>query len=287
MGLATNVAAFESGRNQDRLLSQNVLPMRHCQWYAVTAALGSVGASLFLLGSCSTLERAVVEPPQIEGAHFVGNKVCADCHSNITRIFPASPHARFYKDDLKWAAMAGCESCHGAGSEHVRVGGGRGKFIVNPGRDPTTCFQCHLEVHAEFNLPQHHPVIEKRMNCVQCHDPHGSDIMKPRGGLAMARLNESCAQCHREQARPFVFEHEALREGCTVCHTPHGSINSKLLVQRDANLCLKCHAQTQGGGSRMFIGKSDHSDLLPLGACWSAGCHPAIHGSNTSRRMYY
>ena len=155
------------------------------------------------------------------------------------------------------------------------------------GKDPATCFQCHLDIHAEFNLPQHHPVMENRMNCVQCHDPHGSDIMKPRGGLAMARLNENCAQCHREQARPFVFEHEALREGCTICHTPHGSINPKLLVQRDANLCLKCHAQTQSVSGRMFIGKQDHSSFVPLGACWSAGCHPAIHGSNTSRRMHY
>ena len=111
--------------------------------------------------------------------------------------------------------------------------------------------------------------------------------MKPRGGLAMARLNESCAQCHREQARPFVFEHEALREGCTVCHTPHGSINEKLLVERDANLCLKCHAQAQSASGRMFVGKQDHSGLLTLGTCWSAGCHPAIHGSNTNRKMHY
>jgi len=259
--------------------------------YAFAIVLALAGATSLFVSSCSTLDRSVVEPPRIEGAHFVGNKVCADCHTNIARIFPSSPHARFYKEDLTRAAMAGCESCHGPGSKHVQAGGGRGRFIVNPGKDASTCFQCHLEVHAEFNLPLHHPVIENRMNCVQCHDPHGSDIMKPHGGLAMARLNENCAQCHREQARPFVFEHEALREGCTVCHTPHGSINSKLLVQRDANLCLKCHAQTQTPGGlasgQLFIGKQDHSSFLPLGACWSAGCHPAIHGSNTSRKMHY
>ena len=81
------------------------------------------------------------------------------------------------------------------------------------------------------------------------------------GGLAMARRNQQCAQCHREQTRPFVFEHEALREGCVVCHTPHGSINSKMLVERDANLCLKCHAQVQGTGvasGDVFIGKIPH-----------------------------
>ena len=90
------------------------------------------------------------------------------------------------------------------------------------------------------------------MSCVQCHDPHGGDILKPKGGLAMARQNESCAQCHREQTRPFVFEHEALREGCAVCHNPHGSINEKMLVESDPNLCLRCHAQVQAPGGEHF-----------------------------------
>src|SRR5207247_3589645 len=138
--------------------------------------------------------------------------------------------------------------------------------------------------HAESNLPQHHPIREGKMNCVQCHDPHGMDIHKPAGGLMMARLNETCAQCHREQARPFVFEHEALREGCTVCHQPHGSINAKMLVQRDNNLCLKCHAQIPGAdstfGTKIFIGKSEHTANLRLGSCWSSGCHVSVHGSN-------
>ncbi len=173
--------------------------MKNLCHYAAAGSLAVIGFVALLVSSCSSLERAVVAPPRIEGAHFVGNKVCADCHTNIARIFPASPHARFYKDDLKWAPRTGCESCHGAGSEHVRVGGGRGRFIVNPGKNPETCFECHLEIHAEFNLPNHHPIVEGRMNCVQCHDPHGRDILKPARGLAMARLNESCAECHRSR----------------------------------------------------------------------------------------
>ncbi|MSU60270.1 MAG: hypothetical protein EXS35_19220 [Pedosphaera sp.] len=186
--------------------------------------------------------------------------------------------------------QSGCESCHGPGSKHIEAGGGRGKFIVNPGRDATACFQCHLQTHAEFNLPQHHPVLEKKMNCVQCHDPHGADILKPAGGLAMARLNQSCAQCHREQTKPFVFEHEALREGCAVCHNPHGSINKAMLVERDNNLCLKCHAQQQGslaGANGIYIGRENHTDKLKLGGCWSAGCHTAVHGSNFSPHQLY
>ena len=125
------------------------------------------------------------------------------------------------------------------------------------------------------------------MNCVQCHDPHGHDILKPAGGLAMARRNESCGACHREQARPFVFLHEAMWEGCVTCHTPHGSVNRKLLVQADNNLCLRCHAQVQDGPASLAIGKFDHSGFLRGRTCWSAGCHPSVHGSNINGKLRY
>jgi predicted CXXCH cytochrome family protein len=249
-----------------------------------------LGGAIFLFSSCGTLQRTVVAPPEIPGAHFVGNKTCAECHTNIARIFPASPHARFGGDNLKMAGLTGCESCHGAGSKHVSVGGGKGQFIINPGKESAACFQCHIEVHAEFKLPHHHPVIEKRLNCVQCHDPHGSDIRKPAGGLAMARLNDTCASCHREQTKPVIYEHEALRDGCLACHNPHGSINSKMLTQRDVNLCLRCHAQNRGTvglSTEVYIGKVPHAAFIRQGACWSAGCHTAVHGSNISPRLFY
>jgi predicted CXXCH cytochrome family protein len=242
-----------------------------------------------LTNSCSTLSRTVFAPPEIPGAQYAGNHACFECHTNYVRRFNASPHARVHFEGVA-RGDTGCESCHGPGSKHIAIGGGRGKFIVNPGKDPASCFRCHLSTHAEFKLPQHHPVPEGRMNCAQCHDPHGGDIFKPSGGLAMARSDQSCAQCHREQTRPFVFEHEALREGCIVCHPPHGSVNRKMLVANDPNLCLRCHAQTQSAGvasGDIYIGKVLHTDLLRQGTCWSAGCHSAIHGSNADPRMRF
>jgi predicted CXXCH cytochrome family protein len=264
-------------------------PAPFARWLAILALAAGAGALVLLAASCSTVDRTSVAPPQIEGATFVGDKACADCHTGIARAFPASAHARLHLAGLGRAAQTGCESCHGPASKHVAAGGGGLKFIVNPGKDPAACFQCHSDIESEFHLPQHHPVTEGKMNCVQCHDPHGQDIMKPAGGLAMARLNESCAQCHREQTKPVVFEHAALREGCASCHSPHGSINPKLLTVRDSNLCLRCHAQVQGSaaGAGIYIGNVNHTSFLRFGTCWTAGCHTAVHGSNTQPFFLY
>lgn len=253
------------------------------------AAIAPAIAGAIAFVSCATFERQIVAPPDIPGAKFVGNQTCYDCHTNYVRAFSFSPHARIHSLTGQMPGSTGCESCHGPGSLHV-VAGGERKLIVNPGRDPQACFNCHLETHAQFNLPQHHPVREGKMNCVQCHDPHGFDIMKPARGLAMSRVNESCAECHRDQSRRMVFEHEALREGCTTCHQPHGSMNAKMLTQPDQNLCLRCHAQVAGPNvrpGRLIIGKTDHSAYVNRGTCWTATCHTAVHGSNVDPYLRY
>ena len=253
--------------------------------------LRKLGLSLLLAVACCSCSKGdyeVAPPPGVEGASLVGNTGCFECHTNLVQGYLSSSHAALYNKDPKWQGMSGCEACHGPGSEHVAVGGGRGGHIINPRHDPEACLRCHQSVRTKFRLPHRHPVLEGDMNCVQCHDPHGPDIMRPSGGVGFARLNESCAQCHRSQARQFVFQHEAMREGCVVCHDPHGSFNDKMLVQNDANLCLKCHAQVQGLGvlaGELFIGKVNHTFQLAQGTCWSAGCHQGVHGSNIHPRF--
>lgn len=253
------------------------------------AALLFVSAGLVLI-SCSTVERTITVAPEIPGATYVGNKACFECHTNYVRVFPSSAHARLHTGTLGMAGLTGCESCHGPGSKHIAAGGGRGQFIINPGKEPAACFQCHLETRAQFRMPQHHPVSEGKMNCVQCHDPHGMDIMKPAGGLAMGRQDQACSGCHREQTKPVVFAHEALREGCASCHEPHGSMNAKMLRQPDPNLCLRCHAQVQGPGvppGQFVIGAINHSTFVSRGTCWSSGCHTAVHGSDINHHLLY
>lgn len=264
--------------------------MKGREFCAAAYGLAATIALALLANSCSTTPLAVNMAPSVPGATFAGDKSCVECHANISRKFPASPHGRLRLEGQEAVGQTGCEACHGPGSLHVAGGGGRGKSIVNPGKSPGACFECHRSVEGEFHLPQHHPLPEAKMNCAQCHDPHGSDILKAGGGLAMARLNETCAPCHRAQTRPFVFEHQALKEGCTVCHNSHGSVNAKLLVQRDSNLCLRCHAQSAGpgaGSNQLYIGNVNHTPFIRLGTCWSSGCHTAVHGSNVDIRLRY
>jgi predicted CXXCH cytochrome family protein len=263
----------------------------------LTVAAVAVVALATLLISCATVDRVVTAPPMIPGAKYVGMDQCALCHEKQVKNFKLTQHARVQlrdttnKEEVK---DLGCEACHGPGSLHVDAGGGKPKerFIIS-GKGPEACFQCHLDKNAEFSLQYHHPVKEARMNCTACHDPHGEDINKPKG-MFVGRVNEVCAQCHREQARPHVFEHEALREGCTTCHNVHGSINPKMLTERDNNLCLKCHAQVASPAlpGVVVIGKMPHAgfaptDFLRQGTCFSAGCHTAVHGSDVNSHLRY
>ena len=234
--------------------------------------------------SCVTVNRTVMAPPHIPGATFVGSAECATCHEDKTKDFKTATHGRLMAKGEN-AANAGCESCHGPGSLHVEAGGGKGK-IVNPGKSPEACFQCHLDKQAEFHLPHTHPVLEGKMSCTDCHNPHEGDAVKG-GGTSMTSSEETCFQCHTMQKGPFIFPHEAIREGCISCHAPHGSVNQKMLIERNSNLCLKCHFQQQTGFGQILIGGSNHSGRLNAGSCWKAGCHEAVHGSqvNTSLRF--
>ncbi len=256
---------------------------------ALVAFAAAVALLSALLGtsSCSSVQRTVVVPPHIPGASFVGNNQCVYCHTNYAHSFQGNVHYRLHVDVEEKPGGTSCESCHGPGSRHAETPRDRAQFILNPRKDPQACLTCHLDVQVQFRLPSHHQVMEGFMNCVQCHDPHGREIFKPAGGLGMAQLNEQCSGCHREQARTFVFEHEAQREGCVSCHHPHGSIHARLLHERDANLCLKCHAQVQPSPGEVWIGQTNHKSLLALGTCWSSGCHTAVHGSNFQRKLLY
>ena len=279
-------------------------------WTAKRARAGilAAGAGLLVVAavSCQSVNRSVVVLPDVPGAKYVGSKECEQCHDKIYRDFATADHSRLVAAGTN-ALSAGCESCHGPCSAHVESGGEtKPPFSFTAGRTAmtsfgarsglpqartaeTVCFSCHADVRGQFTLPNHHPVPEGRLSCSECHPPHKGSIIRG-GSTSLLSANEACLRCHAAQRGPYVFEHEAMREGCSTCHTPHGSVNAKLLTVRDANLCFKCHFQ-QVRGTDILIGGSVHESAtihrLQQGTCWTAGCHEAIHGSRVSSSLRF
>jgi len=64
-----------------------------------------------------------------------------------------------------------------------------------------------------------------------------------------------------------------------------------MLVARDANLCLRCHLAELAPGFNIggYSSGGAHANALASrlseGACWSAGCHEDVHGSNVNASL--
>ena len=177
-----------------------------------------------------------------------------------------------YDRSMHLANGVGCIECH---SPHAAKDG---PFLMKT-KAPELCYQCHMDVKAEFARPFHHRVNEGLIQCNDCHSPHGT--FRPKQLRTNASGDEVCYKCHTEKQGPFVYQHEAKIEGCTACHTPHGSTNQRLLVQNQVNLlCLSCHSGDMGApGTPTF-----HNQAQKYQACTL--CHVAIHGSNTSNVFF-
>jgi DmsE family decaheme c-type cytochrome len=166
----------------------------------------------------------------------------------------------------------GCLDCHSP--HHAK----EKKFLLVQ-EQPQLCYGCHISAKADFAKPYHHRVNEGLMQCVDCHNPHGTAAVRQLRSLPSG--DAICYKCHVDKQGPFVYEHVPVKtEGCTSCHSPHGSTNPKLLNVMPVNmLCLQCHTfsttLTAGGP----VGPA-HNQSAKYQACTM--CHTQIHGSNFS-----
>ena len=152
-----------------------------------------------------------------------------------------------------------------------------------------TCYSCHANVRAQFEMPSHHRVNEGFMQCSDCHNPHGAIAPtfgmgnRPRMVESALGMESPCLKCHVDKRGPFVYEHPPVRvEGCPTCHNPHGSMNAKLLTRPVVfTVCLECHNQgatgTRNAGVDLQTGR--HNMLDPKYQKCTV-CHVRLHGSN-------
>jgi DmsE family decaheme c-type cytochrome len=187
---------------------------------------------------------------QIEPFEVYGRQVgCEGCHGDGAAHMEEGDAAliRTFKE---WtpADVAACVDCHGSkgmaeweasthAMENVACGDCHGIHEAN--QPLSACKDCHAEVLAQFQLPSHHPLPEKMMDCASCHDPHAATEAMVKSNHM--RLNDLCYTCHQSQEGPFIFEHEPVQESCALCHTPHGSVANNLLTANEPMLCLQCH----------------------------------------------
>lgn len=208
---------------------------------------------------CHKLQRYNI----LESDHLRAGLTCIECHTPELHPISKKKEKEERENPKKWTWRR----------LNIR------EFVPKAERKiPTTtnqfCLQCHRDTEVTFRLQYHHPLTEGKINCADCHDPHGKQV----SASLFDDKRERCFKCHIEKRGPFVWEHEAYDDGCLSCHTPHGSINDKLLTQRDNGLCIKCHFEVNFPN----IGNINHRSLLDRGAtCYD--CHFEVHGSNTNR----
>ena len=220
--------------------------------------------------------------------------VCLTCHSgNRNLAFWTSG-----KHQLNEVTCSNCHSIHGKA-----LAPSINKFVTTflPNQ-AEICWQCHQPIRAANFKPSHHPIIEGKVKCSDCHNAHGS--ITP-AMLKQPTINDQCYSCHADKRGPYLFNHPPVEENCATCHNPHGSVHARLLNESAPNLCQDCHDGSRhpgtvyGAAGAFNCQPGDNSatggvlncppsrtgqpnpavnNRLVARAC--NNCHTAIHGSN-------
>lgn len=187
------------------------------------------------------------------------NLTCLKCHT-----ISSTPSTVFFRGSAHDINDVACSDCHRLHQSPLQ------KVGFNEQAD--MCLNCHKKIKIQFKALSHHPVIERKMVCTDCHNPHGSNS---ENLLKKDSIKEVCIRCHLEKGASNPFSHGDVIEDCTNCHNPHGSNNDNLLKFREPTLCLKCH-------------KGHHTSSLNdsrklYNRC--SDCHSSIHGSTTPKGL--
>ena len=275
---------------------------------AILMAQGTQAATDPKWESCAPCHEDIVAAFS-RNRHAGAKKGCDSCHggsakhaetgdaaeiSNPKKVAPKSSEA----------TCMGCHKNHPSQVGQVRSGHGRGQVACvscHSVHTPPTlqtatsknqqCFGCHAEARAQFARPFSHKLTEGQLNCVDCHNPHGSFNGRALATAQRHGSNEpGCLKCHTDKRGPFRFEHAPVRfEACNSCHEPHGSVNPRMLVRQDvATQCMECHSNLPiNAATRQVQGvlpPAFHDIRDPFYRNCTT-CHTKIHGSHVSKSL--
>ena len=214
---------------------------------------------LLILGACATgtIREKVLTLPVIEGATYVGQETCLECHNDMAgedfaittgEQFADTIHGRLADWELM-GAEKGCESCHGPGSQHVDNDGDTEYILVlselNADQSAAVCSKCHTDGKLMDYTHSEHALSD--VGCLDCHSVHDGE-----GKFTLkAEDPELCYSCHKEeQAKSHFPSTHPIAEGkmnCSSCHNAHGATGESLNTDERVNdLCLNCHTRYQG-----------------------------------------
>ena len=193
------------------------------------------------------------------------NAQCLQCHQGRERMF--------WQGSIHQTSRLGCADCHNPMARFSAAG------LLAKSTTSETCFTCHQEQRTEFRKRSHMPLLEGKLSCSDCHNPHGS-VTRPL--LKADSVNQVCYACHAEKRGPFIWEHAPVRKSCSECHLPYGSSHESLLSAARPFLCQQCHANVSHPASllaRSNLPRAQFPDERAMNRSCS-NCHSQIHGSN-------
>lgn len=207
--------------------------------------------------------------------------VCLSCHEG-NRQLAFWDSGKHKKNDV---SCTDCHSVHGKSTAPSIT-----PYLTTQRKlQYETCGECHKSIRAQLNKTSHHPIIEGKVACADCHNPHGA---LSHAMIKNESVTQLCTTCHAEKRGPFVWSHLPVEENCLSCHNSHGSNVPKLLAVKAPQLCQDCHGSGHGQlayGSSFSVGGANQDRATRFDARGCVNCHQQIHGSNApgSRGQFF
>lgn len=181
------------------------------------------------------------------------NELCTSCHQAKDEFLHKTANIHSPVKDM-------CTNCHDPHTEDY-------KFQLKADGNKDLCVMCHVDKAVwTKTVTDKHGALDRPRQCLECHDPHGSDTPM---NLIKDTTKDLCLTCHNqtlvtdENGTPIqnIAKHlennpdwhgPILWGDCAACHNPHGSNNLRMLKKpfprtfyekfdEENYICFQCH----------------------------------------------